>query len=164
MISCPSSSTNISQAKSRRRCAMSDHNCETCGAAFQRAEHLARHQLLHLGERPFSCSNCERRFSRRYASRTCTNPGLANCPLVFRDTLQRHLAVHRETLEQGSRSTGAKSRVRRACRICAHSKLRCDGQNPCKRCLAKGNTCSYPQSHPGVSRPCLEHYHLGKHA
>ncbi|PYH50082.1 uncharacterized protein BP01DRAFT_362086 [Aspergillus saccharolyticus JOP 1030-1] len=41
------------------------HVCSTCGATFQRAGHLSRHELRHIGERPFGCSICDLKFARR---------------------------------------------------------------------------------------------------
>lgn len=39
--------------------------CATCGKAFKRSEHRARHQRAHTQERPFSCRFCRRCYARR---------------------------------------------------------------------------------------------------
>ncbi|UKZ89666.1 uncharacterized protein TrAFT101_004709 [Trichoderma asperellum] len=106
---------------------MAGHVCSECGAAFRRAEHLLRHRTRHLGQRPFSCPHCRRAFSRK-------------------DTLQRHLPLH-EGSHRDRQQSRAK-RVKRACRECSRSKLRCDGHQPCSRCLSRNQLCSYrhPQS------------------
>lgn len=63
-----------------------------------------------------------------------------------RDTLQRHLSVH----DKGRRDR-QQSRVKRACRECSRSKLRCDGHEPCSRCLSKNQPCSYDAKNPSGS-------------
>ncbi|GFP58551.1 zinc finger protein 641 [Trichoderma asperellum] len=69
---------------------MAGHVCSECGATFHRAEHLLRHRMRHLGQRPFSCPHCRRAFSRK-------------------DTLQRHLPLH-----EGSHRDRQQSRVKRS--------------------------------------------------
>jgi predicted RNA-binding Zn-ribbon protein involved in translation (DUF1610 family) len=43
-----------------------EHVCPECGRAFQRVEHMRRHQRTHTNERPFVCphQNCGRAFGR----------------------------------------------------------------------------------------------------
>ncbi|XP_067005732.2 zinc finger protein 391 isoform X2 [Anabrus simplex] len=40
------------------------HSCSTCGQSFTRLEHLRRHTLSHVGEKPISCTTCGKTFSR----------------------------------------------------------------------------------------------------
>ncbi|KAF9894791.1 hypothetical protein FE257_004412 [Aspergillus nanangensis] len=108
---------------------MDQLTCEICGVEFQRAEHLSRHSLRHLGIRPFSCTVCGSAFGRR-------------------DTLQRHMAVHRKPNGTESLSVTKRPslppRAKRACRQCSQSKVRCSGGHPCHRCQTKNIGCSYP--------------------
>lgn len=36
----------------------SGHTCDVCGRWFQNGVHLARHCLIHTGEKPFKCQHC----------------------------------------------------------------------------------------------------------
>ncbi|XP_019771612.2 zinc finger and BTB domain-containing protein 8A isoform X1 [Dendroctonus ponderosae] len=40
------------------------YKCTLCSSSFKRASHLSRHQLVHTGERPFACDQCDKAFSR----------------------------------------------------------------------------------------------------
>jgi hypothetical protein len=59
--------------------------CEYCGGEFYRKEHYERHVRTHTRERPFSCSRCSSRFSRRsVVPHRCSV--LRPLPLSFADT------------------------------------------------------------------------------
>ncbi|KAI8901629.1 hypothetical protein BC833DRAFT_507460, partial [Globomyces pollinis-pini] len=51
--------------------------CPHCPLNFQRTEHLNRHLNVHSGLKSFSCSTCQRPFSRL-------------------DALQRHSKIHKK--------------------------------------------------------------------
>merc|ERR1719300_198347 len=40
------------------------HPCDICGKKFTRPQHVIRHKLLHTGEKPHSCPNCDKSFAR----------------------------------------------------------------------------------------------------
>ncbi|KAL5502442.1 hypothetical protein EMCRGX_G009216 [Ephydatia muelleri] len=51
------------------------HQCEQCGKAFSRQQHLKLHRLTHTGERPHQCEQCGKAFS-------------------LQETLKRHMLTH----------------------------------------------------------------------
>ena len=40
------------------------HTCTTCARSFAKAEHLARHERSHKGDKPFVCNDCGSQFTR----------------------------------------------------------------------------------------------------
>ncbi|PWN44936.1 hypothetical protein IE81DRAFT_244087 [Ceraceosorus guamensis] len=101
------------------------HKCETCGACFARKVHLQRHSLRHFTCKPYVCEMCGKCFSRQ-------------------DSLVRH---HRLLHERDSRSKGVgakgsgsviRNRSPKACLRCSQLKTRCDGNEPCARCISHG--------------------------
>ncbi|KAJ6286678.1 hypothetical protein J3E71DRAFT_207476 [Bipolaris maydis] len=52
----------------------------------------------------------------------------------------------------GTASGKNRQRAAKACLSCAESKLRCEGDKPCRRCEQRGLPCRFPRkSHPGLS-------------
>ena len=57
-----------------------ENSCKECGRSFGRAENLRRHLLVHSGEKPYKCTNCD------YSG-------------ALAQTLRRHMARrHREAI------------------------------------------------------------------
>ncbi|CCT75887.1 uncharacterized protein FFUJ_11933 [Fusarium fujikuroi IMI 58289] len=102
--------------------------CTVCNTRFQRAEHLNRHLLRHLGLRPFQCAICHAQFSRR-------------------DSLKRHALNDSDASTSSEAPADPPPRggryAARACSSCRHSKQKCDGKFPCRRCTAKKQACVY---------------------
>lgn len=61
-------------------------------------------------------------------------------PIVFRDTLQRHSAIHGEVATEAQKPL---MRAPRACLNCVKSKQRCSGSHPCDRCNNKNWLCQF---------------------
>lgn len=75
--------------------------------------------------------------SYSYSSQTSIGYSLSS------DSLARHVSMHQS---MGARLPGraaAAHRVSKACVRCAKQRLRCDGGEPCGRCVTKGAQCNY---------------------
>lgn len=76
-----------------------------------------------------------------------TSPGTS-------DVLLRHLRNCKgaqEPLERLRADSEKQSRTKKACNICAKSKIKCDSGNPCQRCKQKSLRCEYTRK--GYSDP-----------
>ncbi|KAB8202535.1 hypothetical protein BDV34DRAFT_215338 [Aspergillus parasiticus] len=63
------------------------------------------------------------------------------------DLLRRHARGHFAGQRDSRLSTASamRGRVSRACKNCALSKLKCDDQKPCRRCVKRNLECHWPQ-------------------
>ncbi|KZT25432.1 hypothetical protein NEOLEDRAFT_1092876 [Neolentinus lepideus HHB14362 ss-1] len=92
-------------------------HCPLCTARFTRTTHLNRHLRSHTNERDHRCDRCQSQFTRSDLltrhKRTCGDPLLAN-----------------------------RSR-RKSCEACAESKIKCDLEQPCSKCVSRDRECIY---------------------
>ncbi|KAK0243584.1 hypothetical protein EDD85DRAFT_760397 [Armillaria nabsnona] len=99
--------------------------CPLCPAKFTRTTHLHRHFRSHTNERAHRCEVCGAEFTRSDLltrhKRTCGDPTIA----------------HRSR--------------RKSCQACADSKIKCNLENPCSKCISRGKKCVYVND-PAVSR------------
>ncbi|KAJ6443563.1 fungal zn(2)-Cys(6) binuclear cluster domain-containing protein [Purpureocillium lavendulum] len=103
--------------------------CPICERSFSRAEHRDRHVATHSLLRPYRCNFCGHQFQRT-------------------DSLRRHVDKCTKNLRSlaGNGSDEVRSRVKSACDLCHSKKLKCDGKQPCRKCLAKRHECTYQRS------------------
>jgi hypothetical protein len=69
---------------------------------------------------------------------------LASTDYLIRDILKRHVLAHNGAesgVKRYKRMSNAAPRVSQACKACAGSKLKCDEDASCRRCVAKGIAC-----------------------
>ncbi|KAL7780899.1 hypothetical protein V8C43DRAFT_299437 [Trichoderma afarasin] len=97
-----------------------EKKCDICDATFSRQEHLVRHIKCHTREKPFKCLICGKGFARQ-------------------DVLNRHRTSHQQDNEEARSTTRS-----RACRQCATSRARCSRSDPCRRCIERNLTCTFP--------------------
>jgi hypothetical protein len=91
--------------------------CPHCPAKFTRTTHLNRHMRTHTGDRSHRCDTCDAQFTRS-------------------DLLTRH----KKTCGDSSHANRTR---RRSCQACADSKVKCDLQQPCSKCQARGKECVF---------------------
>ncbi|PBK59688.1 hypothetical protein ARMSODRAFT_774712 [Armillaria solidipes] len=99
--------------------------CPLCPAKFTRTTHLHRHFRSHTNERAHRCEMCGAEFTRS-------------------DLLTRHKRTC------GDPTISHRSR-RKSCQACADSKIKCNLENPCSKCVSRGKKCVYVND-PAVSR------------
>ncbi|KAF6747439.1 fungal-specific transcription factor domain-containing protein [Ephemerocybe angulata] len=91
--------------------------CSLCPAKFTRTTHLNRHLRSHTNERSHRCEVCSAEFTRS-------------------DLLTRHKRTC------GDSRNSNRSR-RKSCQACAESKVKCNLQLPCSKCIARGRECVF---------------------
>ncbi|EPQ50947.1 hypothetical protein GLOTRDRAFT_49480 [Gloeophyllum trabeum ATCC 11539] len=116
----PPASSNMSRVRRHRGNIPSlpqTKHCPLCPAKFTRTTHLNRHLRSHTNERDHCCERCQSQFTRSDLltrhKRTCGDPVLAN-----------------------------RSR-RKSCEACAESKIKCDLEQPCSKCVSRDRECIF---------------------
>lgn len=99
--------------------------CQLCPAKFTRVTHLQRHVRSHTNERSYHCGLCGAQFTRS-------------------DVLSRHKKTCKDPMVSN------RSR-QKSCKACAASKVKCDLEYPCSRCVSRNETCIFLND-PAVSR------------
>ncbi|GLB37314.1 putative GAL4-like Zn(II)2Cys6 (or C6 zinc) binuclear cluster DNA-binding domain [Lyophyllum shimeji] len=89
--------------------------CPHCPAKFTRTTHLNRHLRTHTNERLHRCDICDSQFTRS-------------------DLLTRH---KKSCSDPSSRTR------RKSCASCMESKIKCDRQYPCSKCVSRGKECIF---------------------
>ncbi|KAI1419502.1 hypothetical protein F5Y12DRAFT_245330 [Xylaria sp. FL1777] len=81
MLYSPGLDTTVPSVPKTKRAAKQPKRCSECGVCFSKTEHLARHIRSHTKEKPFSCRECgksysrQSRFSSSSFSSSCSPPG-----------------------------------------------------------------------------------------
>uniref|UniRef100_A0A674A1W4 Zinc finger protein 281 n=1 Tax=Salmo trutta TaxID=8032 RepID=A0A674A1W4_SALTR len=72
------------------------HICEHCGASFRSSYHLRRHVLIHTGERPFRCSQCNMSFIQNtyYSGEKPFCCDQCNMRFIQKYHMERHKRTH----------------------------------------------------------------------
>ncbi|KAG7439636.1 uncharacterized protein BT62DRAFT_938786 [Guyanagaster necrorhizus] len=100
-------------------------HCPLCPAKFTRTTHLNRHFGSHTNEREHRCEICGAEFNRS-------------------DVLARHKRTCGGPL-------GFLRSRRKSCQACADSKVKCNLDSPCSKCISRSRECVYVND-PAVSQ------------
>ncbi|KAJ7616001.1 hypothetical protein FB45DRAFT_1064171 [Roridomyces roridus] len=98
--------------------------CTLCPAKFTRTTHLNRHLRSHTNERLHRCDLCK------------------TAEFTRSDLLTRHKRSCGQSINRSRR---------KSCEACAESKIKCNLQYPCAKCISRGRECIF-QNDPEESR------------
>lgn len=105
--------------------------CSWCDRSFLKDEHLARHIRSHTQEKPFKCTECGKRFSRKYVARRTMRLGdeTFSADEDCSDSLLRHARAHRP--QSNCSASGSQDPI---------STPECLGQNGALPCFSELNS------------------------
>ncbi|KAF8215368.1 hypothetical protein K438DRAFT_1801129 [Mycena galopus ATCC 62051] len=98
--------------------------CSLCPAKFTRTTHLNRHLRSHTNERLHRCTLCK------------------SSEFTRSDLLTRHMRTCGQRVNRSRR---------KCCEACAESKIKCNLEYPCAKCVSRGRECVF-QNDPQESR------------
>ncbi|KAF8142511.1 hypothetical protein K438DRAFT_1994918 [Mycena galopus ATCC 62051] len=91
--------------------------CSLCLAKFTRTTHLNRHLRSHTSKRFYQCTLCK------------------SSEFTRSDLLKRHMR---------SCGQGFHHPRKKCCEACAESKMKCNLEYPCAKCVSRGRECVFP--------------------
>ncbi len=100
--------------------------CSVCSETFRRAEHLKRHTLTHIDDKPHACLFCDSRYKRT-------------------DALRRHWKTCPQRVASGIQipKRSLSGRRKQACDQCSSRKRACSAAQPCSECVVQVTECTY---------------------
>ncbi|KAF3388313.1 Early growth response protein 1 [Penicillium rolfsii] len=110
--------------------------CRVCKKGYDRADQLKRHVRSHTTDKPFICQKCGKGFLR--------------IELLKRHTRSHSLEANRDEADSCIEISG---RASQACKRCASSKLKCDDDKPCRRCVRRNQICQWSPRDDDVVTP-----------
>ncbi|PWN36559.1 uncharacterized protein FA14DRAFT_186765 [Meira miltonrushii] len=139
-ITSPPTSDDFALSTQQEQKKHKPHKCDICNACFARKVHLQRHALRHQNGKPYCCDRCGKCFSRQ--------DSLVRHHRLLHENMVKETKPSKATVMAGKKT---KKQSKRACIRCSSITVKCDGKQPCSRCVSNhgGESCLYaPTSAP----------------